>query len=138
MIIDASVILGWTLTTLYQKECRMLRKGFEDGEFVLRTPSLVKYDVCKAIVTDKSIPGHFVSRFAELLLKYLNYLSVELKESQLAKAIQLSRELGVELSVASCLVLANSVGEAYVTADRELSSGLKKLGYPVIHVKETL
>ena len=135
MIVDSSIILSWLFEDKYGEECAILRRRFENDEIILRTPSLVKYDVCKAIAVDRRVPQSVIHKFIKLVLEYIDHISIEPKREQLSKATILSEKLKIELSIATCIVLSNFLGELYVTADDSVLS-LKKLGYPVIHVKE--
>jgi predicted nucleic acid-binding protein len=136
MIIDSSVILRWLIRgKRYEKECLKLREEFEKGSIAIKLPQVVVYDVCK-MLAESDIPVDIASKLASLASEYLKYISVELDSSQLAEAVKVSRSLKVDFTVASCVVLANYVGEVYVTADMDLYTTLSSYGVRVSHVAD--
>ncbi|RLG59214.1 hypothetical protein DRN86_04575 [Candidatus Geothermarchaeota archaeon] len=135
MIIDSTVLkeLIFGNNSKYQK----IRKKFEGGELTIRIPDVVKYDVFKTIINE-NIPEEHFTKLVELIVRYLEYLTVNLDHTHITDAISISRDLKVDFSVAACLVLANSLMDVYVTANRELVEKLRKNGYSVLHINEIL
>jgi len=135
MIIDSTVLKELILSN--NNKYNKIRKKFEEGELAIRIPDAVKYDFFEMIVNE-NIPEKHFTKLAELVVKYLEYLTVNLDRSQIINAIDLCRKLKVDFQVASCLVLANSFMDMYVTANRELVEKLRKNGYSVLHIDEIL
>ena len=134
MIIDSSIILRWLVRgEQYERECLKLREEFEKGSIMLRTPHVVVYDVCRRL-TESDIPTEIASKLVHLASEYLRFISVELKGSQLAEVVKVSRTFGVDFIIASCVVLANHTKEVYVTADRNVYETLNRSGIKVSHI----
>ena len=135
MIIDSSVVKEWIFGN--SDKCQKLRKKFEDGDIEIKIPDVVKYDVCKLIVKEELQEEYFL-KLVELVIRYLDYFTVNLDCTHLTNAAKLCKNLQIDFSVAACLVLADSLADIYVTADKKLAEKLKKMGYSVLHVNEAV
>ncbi|WP_202319872.1 PIN domain-containing protein [Archaeoglobus neptunius] len=135
MIIDSSVFIEWLLGNSI--ESMKLREKAVNGELTVRIPENARYEIFERIsreVTDQKVLQKLIS----LVDKLLGYISVKISTEQIFMAGEISKKLKIDLSTATCVVLAISMGEMYVTADEEVAARLKKSGYPAIHVKDYL
>ncbi len=136
MIIDSSVILSWLIRGgEFERECLKLREEFERGNIALKVPDVVIYDVCIKLA-ESSIPTDIASKLVHLASEYLRFISVKLEGHQLAEVVKICRSLGIEFTVASCVVLANHHSDIYVTADRDIYNTLVRSGFKVSHVSD--
>ncbi len=136
MIIDSSIVLSWLLKGgEFEKECLKLREEFERGNISLRVPDVVVYDVCMKLAKS-NIPTDIASKLVHLASEYLRFISVKLEGPQLAEVVKVCRNLNVDFTVASCIVLANHHSDIYVTADKNIYSTLIKSGFKISHISD--
>ncbi len=135
MIVDSSVVWGWIKKDKYGSECVRLREKFESGTIRLRTTDFVKHEVLNNLARE-NISSNIATQLAKLLDEYLRFLCEDMTSEMVAESVGLSKRLNIELSVSSCIILSNQLGEMYVTADENLAELLQSKGFLVRHVSK--
>ncbi len=129
MIVDASVIIELINNI---ENYRKLKERLISENLSLKVPETVKHEVYETL--SKTEKDYF-DKLLPLVAQFLDCISITLDPLLLSKAAEISRKCGVSVSTASCVALAVSVGEIYVTADHSILRKLKK-DYPVLHLDE--
>lgn len=128
MIIDASVAAKWFLPgEVYEDECLLLRKEYEDGKVEMRAPILIAYEVLNAINKRNDIPARTAVKLSEKAGAYLLNLSVAPSPSHLSRIVQNARSLGISVYDSSYATLSIDLREPLISADRGLLARLSKI-----------
>ncbi|WP_290597587.1 MULTISPECIES: PIN domain-containing protein [unclassified Archaeoglobus] len=135
MIVDASAVVEILFgSDIYQN----IMEKVTSGEIRLRTSEAVKFEVCDSLIKKEDMGSEILQELLPLTLRFLDHITTKMNSDQLSKAVELSKALNLNFSSATCVILALSLGDVYVTADRSISNKLKKEGYPVLHLDELI
>lgn len=122
-IVDASVALKWHLRDeQYVPQADALFKAFSLGEAEIRSPSFIRYEIANALLI-ASQRGRIDFEVAQE--QFRDFLALAIHQSEdaddlVTSAMDLASKLNVTVYDALYLALADQLGSALVTADRQL------------------
>jgi len=135
MIVDASAVVEILFgNDIYQN----ILEKVTNGEIKLRTSEAVKFEVCDNLSKNEDMDSELLQELLPLTIRFLDHITTKMNSDQLSKAAKLSKELNLNFPPATCVILALSLGDVYITADESISNKLKKEGYPVLHLDELI
>lgn len=125
-IIDASVILAWLLPDeIYKLSANKILTAFGQKTIDLIAPTILPYEILNGIITSmlrKRIDG----LLAEKLLSSFQKLEIPLKLPDTKHILGISGDIGISSYDGAYISLAKLHDNSLITADKKLSSILKK------------
>jgi len=125
---DASVVLKWFLPEEGREKAFSLLEGHLSGKNAMAVPELLYYEVSN-ILTVKSRLSLEVLLDGMRHLYALELKAFRLNEEQCLEAVRLARSHQLSVYDASYVVLAATLGAAFITADERLAQRLQGLGF---------
>lgn len=119
VVLDASVILKWTLPETDSAAALGFRDRHVAGEEQIIVPPLLFYEVANALRYQDKVQDSAVEEFFDAL-EELELLVVEQSPSAFIDVVLDAREMGLSVYDASYVALARQVGSRLITADRKL------------------
>lgn len=128
LVIDASVAIKWFLDEALSEKALNFRHQHLDGKATLVAPAILPFEIANALCTKTGVEDEAV--LAALGAFYFT----DIKEFSLAKPLaretaRLSRKYKISVYDASYVVLAQTLGCQFITADEKLYRKIKSLKF---------
>jgi len=128
IVLDASVILKWFFDERDRNIALTFLYNHANGNNRVAVPGLLYYEFANVLAMKTELSEEMISKAINNIFS-LDLLAFSLEQTNFIEAIHLSRLYKVSVYDTSYVVLANSLGVPFITADEKLAQKMKDMPF---------